>query len=82
MRTTLTLENDVAVQLQKIQRDRQATLKEVVNEALRHGLRHMTRTPRRRPRYRTRTISLGRCLIANLDDVADVLAIAEGERLS
>ena len=81
MRTTLTLDKDVAVQLERIQRDRRTSFKEVVNEALRHGLLHMTRTPRRRPRHRTRTVSLGRCLIGNLDDVAEVLAIAEGERL-
>ncbi|MDO8630402.1 MAG: hypothetical protein Q7R41_07900, partial [Phycisphaerales bacterium] len=69
MRTTLTLDKDVAVQLERIQRDRQTTFKEVVNEAIRHGLQHMTRTPHRRPRYRTRTVSLGRCLIGSLDDV-------------
>ena len=81
MRTTLTLDKDVAVQLERIQRDRQTTFKEDVNEAIRHGLRHITRAPRRRPRYRTRTVSLGRCLIGSLDDVAEVLAIAEGARL-
>jgi hypothetical protein len=81
MRTTLTLDKDVAVQLERIQRDRGTSLKEVVNEAIRQGLRQMTRAPRRGKRYRTRTISLGRCLIGSLDDVAEVLAVAEGDRL-
>lgn len=81
MRTTLTLDEDVAAELERIQQDRQTTFKEVVNEAIRHGLRQMTRPPRRRKRYRTRTVSLGRCLIGSLDDVAEVLAVAEGERL-
>jgi hypothetical protein len=81
MRTTLTLDEDLAVQLERIQRERQVSFKEVVNEAIRHGLQQMTGTPRRRQRYRTRTVSLGRNLIGSLDDVAEVLAIAEGERL-
>ena len=75
----MTLDKDVAVQLERMQRDRGATFKEVVNEALRQGLRQMTATPRRRQRHRTRTVSLGRCLIGSLDDVAEVLAVAEGE---
>lgn len=81
MRTTLTLDKDVAVQLVRLQRDQGTTFKQVVNEAIRQGLRQMTRNPRRRTRYRTRTLSLGRCLIGSLDDVAEVLAVAEGVRL-
>ena len=82
MRTTLTLDKDVAVQLERIQRERGTSFKKVVNEAIRHGLRQMIRAPRRGQRYRTRTVSLGRCLIGSLDDVAEVLAVAEGDRLS
>ena len=82
MRTTLTLDKDVAIQLERIRRDRGASLKQVVNEAIRQGLRQMSRRARRSQRYRTRTVSLGRCLIGSLDDVAEVLAVAEGDRLS
>lgn len=81
MRTTLTLDKDLAIQLARIQRDRGTSFKEVVNEAIRHGLDQMTRPPRRRQRFRTQTVSLGRCLIGSLDDVAEVLTVAEGERL-
>jgi len=35
MRTTLTVDEDVAVQLERVRRSRDATLKQVVNEALR-----------------------------------------------
>ncbi|HAB17086.1 MAG TPA: hypothetical protein DCE44_11625 [Verrucomicrobiales bacterium] len=66
------------MQLERIQRDRGTSLKEVVNEAIRRGLRELTQPPRRAQRYRTRTVSLGRCLVGSLDDVAEVLAVAEG----
>lgn len=80
MRTTLTLDKDVAALLERAQKSRKASLKAVVNEALRHGLGHMTK-PKTPPQpYRTPGVSLGRCLVGNLDDVADVLAVAESER--
>jgi SpoVK/Ycf46/Vps4 family AAA+-type ATPase len=41
MRTTLTLDDDVAVQLERLRRSREANLKDLVNEALRLGLREM-----------------------------------------
>lgn len=81
MRTTLTLEKDVAIALERLRKARKASLKAVVNEALRQGLGQMAAPPRapRKP-FRTRTLSLGRCLIGNIDNVAEVLAVAEGER--
>jgi hypothetical protein len=79
VRTTLSLDDDVAALLARIRRARQVRLKELVNEALRAGLRQMSAPPRRRKPYRTRTVSLGRCLAGSLDDVAEALAIAEGE---
>jgi hypothetical protein len=57
MRTTLTLEKDVAVALRDEARRTGQPLKHVVNEALRAGL-----AARRRPaarRYRLRPVSLG-----------------------
>jgi len=39
MRTTLTLDDDVTVQLERLRRARDASLKDLVNEALRRGLR-------------------------------------------
>jgi hypothetical protein len=82
MRTTLTLDEDVAALLRRARQSRRATLKEVVNEALRQGLRQMTApTPPSAP-YQTRTVSLGRCLVGDLDNIAEVLAVAEGENFS
>ncbi len=79
MRTTLTLDDDVAKLLNSVRDSRKASLKAVVNEALRQGLRQITDPPRRPKMYRTRPVSLGRCLVGSIDDVAEVLALTEGE---
>jgi len=78
MRTTLTLDNDVTVQLERLQRSRNASLKEIVNEALRRGLPDMSAPPTKRKAFRTRTFNMGTPLI-NLDNVAEALAYLEGE---
>ena len=79
MRTTLTLDEDVAVLLERLQNEQKLSFKEAVNSALRLGLRQLETPPKRRKLYRTTSVSLGRCLQASLDDVAEVLAVAEGE---
>ena len=79
MRTTLTLDADVAALLGRVREARKASLKEIVNEALRHGLSQMTAPPPRRKAYGMRGVSLGRCLVGSLDDVSEALAVAEGE---
>jgi hypothetical protein len=79
MRTTLTLDDDVAAALLKIQKARKASLKTIVNEALRHGLPALTAPPAPKQPFRTTVVNHGGCLFANVDDVAEILAIAEGE---
>lgn len=79
MRTTLTLDDDVAALLERVRQGRKATFKEVANEALRQGLRQMTAPTRHTELYRTRSVSLGGCFLGRLDDVSEVLAAAEGE---
>ena len=78
MRTTLTLDDDVAVVLERVRKQRDASLKELVNEALRRGLRDMSSRPKRRS-LRTRSVALGRLRIAGIDNIAEALSIAEGE---
>jgi len=79
MRTTLTIEDDVAAVLRQIQEKRRASLKDVVNEALRLGLKQIDAPSRSCRRHRTTVVSLGTCFTSSLDDVAEALAIAEGE---
>ena len=79
MRTTLTIDEDVAVRLQRLRRSQNRGLKQIINEALRRGLNQMSEEEIPRGDYQTRSVDLGRCLIGSIDDVAEVLAIAEGE---
>ncbi len=79
MRTTLTLDDDVAATLERLRRSRRVSLKQLVNEALRCGLVEMGR--RRRPRrfVRTQVVALGRPRVASIDNIGEALAIVEGE---
>ncbi len=80
MRTTITLDDDVAVLVRRIERTQHKSFKEVVNAALREGLARLDRAPgQRRSRFRTKPMSLGACRIGSIDDVSEVLAVAEGE---
>ena len=79
MRTTLTIDDDVAAELERLRRSREANLKDLVNEALRRGLREMTSSPKSKKPFRTRSVDCGRLLIDSIDNIAEVLAYAEGE---
>lgn len=80
MRTTLTLDDDVAALLKRVQRRRRWGLKAAVNEGLRRGLLAIEEPSKPARPYRTPSVSIGRCLIGNLDDVSEALAIGEGEQ--
>ncbi|MBI3517683.1 MAG: ribbon-helix-helix protein, CopG family [Proteobacteria bacterium] len=79
MRTTLTIDDDVAATLVRLRRARDASLKDLINEALRRGLQEMSARPKRRGSFRTKSVTLGRLRIGSIDNVAEALAIAEGE---
>ncbi len=79
MRTTLTLDDDVAKLLLQVRQQKKASLKAVVNEALRRGLTQRAGSGRPRRRFETNSADLGDCLIGNVDDVTEALAVAEGE---
>ena len=79
MRTTLTLDDDVAALLKRVLSRRKDSFKAVVNEALRQGLRRMSAPPELPQPYTIQPVSLGRCLLPNVDNIAEVLAVAEGD---
>jgi hypothetical protein len=79
VRTTLTIDDDVAAALEDLRRTRSKPFKALVNEALREGIRQMRAPPAQRKRFATRAVDLGLLRIGSLDNVADALAIAEGE---
>jgi Arc/MetJ family transcription regulator len=79
MRTTLTIDDDVAASLERLRRGQKLSLKQVVNEALRRGLEDMGKRRKQRERVQTRAVALGRVRVASIDNVAEALAIVEGE---
>ncbi len=79
MRTTLTLDDDVAAVIERLRKTRDESMKALVNEALREGLKHLEAPRRRHARFRTDSVNLGRCLLGNVDNVAEALAVADGE---
>jgi hypothetical protein len=79
MRTTLTLDKDVAVIVERLRRSRGSNLKEIINEALREGFKHMEDSRRKRKPFRTESVDLGRCLLGNVDNVSEILAVSESE---
>ncbi len=72
MRTTLSLDEDVAAQLEAWRAKQKLTFKQAVNSALRRGLTELSRPKARRP-FRTKPIDMGRCRLANLDNIWEVL---------
>jgi hypothetical protein len=78
MRTTLTIDDDVAVQLERLRRARNVSLKDLINDALRRGLREINAKPKKREPFRTRSFNMGKPFI-NIDNVAEAIAYAEGE---
>lgn len=79
MRTTMTLDKDVAARLAQLVKKRRQPLKTVVNAALRAGLAQIDRPEVARSQFRTTGFALGPSLVGSLDDVEGVLARVEGE---
>lgn len=78
MRTTLTLDDDVAYGLKQAQeRDAAKSFKEIVNETLRKGLNGGSRNAPKK-RFRVRAMNLGLRKDLNFDNIEEVLDILEG----
>jgi hypothetical protein len=80
VRTTLSLDDDVAALLARVRKARKTGLKQIVNEALRSGLRVMVAPPPRRSPFHTTPVALGRCHLPELDDVSGAITFLEGEQ--
>jgi len=79
MRTTLTLDKDVAAALERLRKRGGARYRDIVNDALRRGLQQMIEARVPPAPYSTPISDAGACRIGSLDDIAEVLAVAEGE---
>ena len=72
MRTTLSLDDDVAAAVQRLREERNLGLSEAVNELVRAGLA----APPRRKAFRQRTANLG--IRIDVSSVADALEHLDG----
>ncbi len=79
MRCTLTLDDHVAALLRRVQKKRKLPLKALVNEALWAGLHAMDAQPARRTAYHITPWDLGDCRLSDIDNVAQVLSVIEGD---
>jgi Ribbon-helix-helix protein, copG family len=79
VRTTLTLDPDVAARIEALRRKRRQPFKAVVNDALRTGLDALERPSTGRRPFRTTGFDLGPVLVGSLDNIEDVLSRVEGE---
>ena len=79
MRTTLTIDDDIAATLERMRRAEDKSLKELINQALRRGLKDLGAPAKPRGPSPTHPVSLGRCLIGDIVSISEALAIAEGE---
>lgn len=80
MRTTLTLDDDVAIQIALLREKRKMSLRDAVNAAMRTGLQHLANpAPPKKKAYKTPVFHATRCLIGDLTSTTDMLAVAEGE---
>lgn len=79
MRTTLTIDPDVAIAIERVRQRDSMSLKAAVNEALRRGLRVMDQEgdPPRRERYVVEPWNSGG-MRADIDNVSEALDWAEG----
>jgi Ribbon-helix-helix protein, copG family len=79
VRTTLTIDDDVAAILTRLRKSRGVPLRDLVNEALRRGLHDMKQKSKEKRGFRTQTVNLGRLKVGSIDNIAEVLSFAEGD---
>lgn len=77
MRTTLTLDRDVAARLNRLRK--RGPFRKIVNDALRIGLEEIEAQASRLPFMLEMEPVASRPRLANLDNVAEVLSVIEGE---
>ena len=81
MRTTLTLDDDLARELKQKANEKGLPFKDIVNRALLVGLQEMEK-PRPRKAYRCKTYALGYPPRADLDRALEVAAELDDEEIA
>jgi hypothetical protein len=80
MRTTVTLDDDLAIRLERHRNQHGESFKQALNEAVRAGLNQLENDADAGFEVRrTQPLALGRRLTGSIDNVGELLAVAEGE---
>src|SRR5437763_1379913 len=80
MRTTITLDDDLAVRLERYRRRLGESFKRVLNEAVRVGLNELEEQAEVTHEVRrTKPLRLGQRLGGSIDNIGEALAVVEGE---
>lgn len=80
MRTTLTLDEDNAVRLERLHRQGKLKFKDVVNDAIRRGLDAMDSQAIKRQPFKTEAFDPGSPLLP-IDNIGDVLEMLDEKDL-
>lgn len=80
MRTTLTLEDDVAAMIQQRLKEQDIGLKALINTLLRDAFAQQKdgRRIRSQP-FAVQPFNTGKCLVGDVESVAETLALIEGD---
>ena len=80
MRTTITLDDDLAVRLERYQHQLGTSFRRAVNDAVRAGLGELETGARHgHEAHRTESLPLGSRIGGSIDNVQEALAVAETE---
>lgn len=80
MRTTVTIRDDLAVELKRLRKERDLSFKDVVNEALEHGVDRMRQKPNKEGKpFKIRTYDLGKPLFRSPEELKDLIARLDEE---
>lgn len=80
MRTTITLDDDLAVRLERYRTKLGESFKHALNQAVRVGLGQLEeQADVTHEVRRTQPLRLGRRLAGSIDDISEALAVSEGE---
>ena len=74
MRTTLTLDTDNAVRLERIRREQDASLKDVVNEMIRRGLNEVEKPLASKKIFKMPLVHLGKPLFDSPEELKTLIA--------
>jgi len=80
VRTTVSLDDDLAIRLEQLRAERGTSFKDALNDVVRRGLSTVGAREQAGPApAATRPLAMGRRLVEDIDSVSNALAIADGE---